>query len=314
MMKSRGAAVIGAFVLIALAIFVRGRFVGSDDGGSSDGPRADRDAGRPTVACSPEVIAVCDALADAGRIAADPPALDLPAAAQPPADVDGWITWDPAPQVANFVSSPNGTSTVWGEAEVLGSAPQRVLVDAATRADLAGACAPSTTWACLAGLAATQSIGVGDPATAEGLARLAPFASALAEDDDYNTLDAAALDDVVLSPAAGQVDAATGATRLATQPGFLSMVTGPEALLKRQAATEAGRARDLRVIEPTPSTNMVLVLAPRAGRAGDLDGLACEDLPEPAEEAVTIAGMATCTGAADPALAGFLYQVQKKVG
>ncbi|HWJ97550.1 MAG TPA: hypothetical protein VNQ33_05280, partial [Acidimicrobiales bacterium] len=208
MMKSRGAAVIGAFALIALAIFIRGLLV-SDDGGGSDGPKQSSSGGAPVVACTPELLAVCEAMAADGLIADDPPALDLPDAAAPPSDVDAWVTWNPAPQIANYVSSRSGTTSVWSTTEAFGSAPEVILADGSTATNLAADCRATTTWACLGGLAPELSIGVGDPATSEGIARLAPFAQAFAADDDPSTLDVGALDAIVRSPAEGQSDATT---------------------------------------------------------------------------------------------------------
>ena len=87
MMKSRGAPVIGAFLLIALAIFVRGLLV-DDGGGGSDGSKRSDGGDAPVVACTPELMGVCEALANEGMIADDPMELDLPDAAEPPPDCD----------------------------------------------------------------------------------------------------------------------------------------------------------------------------------------------------------------------------------
>lgn len=313
MMKSRGAAVIGAFVLIALAIVVRSLLVGDDDGGGSDGPKKSNDGTLPVVACTPELIEVCDTLAAEGRIADDPPELDLPKAAQPPSDIDAWITWNPAPQIANFVHSPTLTPRIWSTAEAFGSASEVILADGSTATSLASDCKATTTWACLGELAPELSIGVGDPATSEGIARLAPFAQAFATEDDPATLDDGALDAIVRSPAEGQSDAVAMATRLTTRVGSLSMVAGPDALMKRQTSTPAGQTRGLKVIASSPKSTMTVVLAARAGREDELADLGCKDLPKPAKSALTTVGVATCTGSTSTALAGFLYQVQKRV-
>ena len=313
MMKSRGAAVIGAFLLIALAIFVRGLLV-DDGGGGSDGSKRSDGGDAPVVACTPELMGVCEALANEGMIADDPMELDLPDAAEPPPEVDGWITWNPAPQIANYVASPTLTPRVWTTTTALASATELILTDGNTATNLAAGCDAKTTWACLGALAPALSIGVGDPATAEGIARLAPFAQAFATDDDHTTLDAQALDAIVRSPAEGQGDTAEMAQRLTTRVGSLSMVAGPDFLLTRQTVTPAGRNRKLTVIASLPESTMTVVLAARAGREDDLD-LACKDLPVLATSALSSAGAAApCTGSTDDALAGFLYQVQKKVG
>src|SRR5690606_14409845 len=132
------------------------------------------------------------------------PELDLPDAAEPDDEIDAWITWNPAPQVANFAHSQRGVPAVWGEPVPLGSAPEGVLISGTDDAALRRRCQEGLTWPCLAGSVDDLTVGVGDPASAEGLARLAPFASALAEGDDPATLDVGALDRVVRSPATGQ--------------------------------------------------------------------------------------------------------------
>ena len=305
-------AVIGAFALIALAIFIRGKLVDDDGGDGSKGSR--RDGKAPVVACTPELMSVCEALANEGRIADDPVELDLPDAAEPPAEVDGWITWNPAPQIANYVASPTLNPLVWSTTTALGSATELILADGSTATGLAADCDAKTTWACLGGLAPELSIGVGDPATAEGMARLAPFARAFATDDDPATLDTQALNAIVRSPAEGQGDAAEMAQRLTTRVGSLSMVAGPDTLLRRQTLTPAGRSRKLTVVASLPESTMTVVLAARAGREDDVD-LACKDLPALATFALNSVGAAApCTGSTDDALAGFLFQVQKKVG
>lgn len=303
-------AVIAAFVLIALAIFVRGRFA-DDGGGGSDGP-GKQDGGLPVVACTPDLIELCDALADDGQIARDPVTLDLADASAPDADVDAWITWSPAPQLANFEVQPD---KVWQEPEVLGSAASSVLIDAASAAGLPSACRSNPTWACLGQAAPALSVGVGDPATAEGIARLAPFARTFTTDDDYTLLDTDALDDLIASPPDGQSDAEEMADRLTTRPGSLSMTSGPDDLLQAQTRTPQGEQRGLRVLTPTPRARLVVVLTERVGRSGTTDGIGCDPDPSEAlEGALTALGIEPCTGTADPALAGFLFQVQKKVG
>ncbi len=308
MLKSRGMAVIGAFVLIALAILVRGLLVdGSGDGGSEPSKRPSGEA--PVVACTPELSMVCAALADAGAIASDPPELDLADASDPPEDIDGWITWNPAPQVANFDA---GQAPIWGRPISFGRATLAALMDPATQDALIAACDEVTVWACIGQApAADLTVGVGEPTTAEGLARLAPIALALTPDRDTSQIPTGDLIDLVDGPSS-QADAAT-MSRSATQAGVISIVVGPEDILGRAAQTNQGKDRKLQVAVATPDTKATVVLAPRAGREDDVD-LACQDLPDDATAALRSAGVEPCTGTVDDALAGFLYQVEKKVG
>lgn len=305
-------AVIAAFVLIALAIFVRGLLVDDDEGGATKGDKGDDGGSLPVVACTPDLASVCDALAADGKVAEEPPSLDLSGAAQPPSEVDAWITWSPAPEIANFAA---GQPKVWEEPEVLGSAREAVLIDEASARELAASCRSEPTWSCLAAAAPGLAIGVGDPATAEGIARLAPLARTFTTDDDYTALDTEALRDLIASPSAGQADAATQAGLLATRPGALAMATGANDLLAAQTRTPQGEQRGLRVLSPAPATRLVVVLAERAGRDGSADGLDCEpDPPDALAESLDALGLQPCEGDADAALAGFLFQVQRKVG
>ncbi|WP_421119319.1 hypothetical protein ACE2AJ_18455 [Aquihabitans daechungensis] len=312
MMKSRGAAVIGAFVLIALAIFVRGLLVDDDGGGGgSNGPGKDDD-GPPVVACTPELMAVCDALAAEGDISDTKAArkvrtLDLEGASAPDSKIDGWITWDPAPQIANFDA---GQNEVWAESEALGSARLAALLDPATADALTAACRRDTVWACVAEApVAGLTIGVGEPDTAEGLSRLYPLAAALTADLDAQALDANDLRDLVKGPTS-QADAETMA-RSATQPGQVSIVVGPEVVLGRIGSSAQGQNRKLRTSVAKPKTTATIVIAPRSGRdVGDLAD-ACED--DDVAEALRAAGVEPCSDDRDDVdRAGFLYLVREK--
>ncbi|MCU1369580.1 MAG: hypothetical protein JWO77_774 [Ilumatobacteraceae bacterium] len=310
MMKSRGLAVIGAFVLVALAIVIRGRLAKDDPG--SDGPKRRDGSDRPVVACAPDLAAVCDALAADGKIAKDPPDLDLPGAAAPDDAIDGWITWSPAPQIANFVADPSVTRRVWEqEVEALGGARTVVLVDGTSVDALSASCRSKPTWRCLAAADSGLAIGVGDPATAEGIARLAPLAEAFADDRDIDTIDSAGIEDLLAGPTVAQTDADEMATQLTTSPGGVSVVVGPMGLLTRFTSTAQGKQRRLTVLEPSPKATLSVVVA---GRTGHDLALTCDDLPADAEDAVTAVGVSPCSGSTDDGLAGFLFQVQKKVG
>jgi hypothetical protein len=297
-------AVIGAFALIALAIFVRGQLVDDGGGGGSKGSKGDGKA--PVVACTPDLASVCDALAADGQIATDPPTLELAEAAEPPAEVDGWITWDPAPQVANFDA---GQEAVWGTSEALGSAPLAALADSEAFSYLRSGCT-DVDWTCFATRFVGEgfSVGVGDPTTAEGLARLAPLAIALSPDLDPDGLRSEDLRRIVESTT--QDEAATMA-RAATQPALVGMVVGPKGLLDAVADTAQGKSRALGVEVLAPRTTATVVIAPRSGRdLGDV-AEAC-DVDEVAA-ALRAVGVEPCEdGRGDEDRAGFLYRVREK--
>jgi len=310
-MRERVLAVVGAVCLVAVALLVRSAIVGGDDGGGSGGGAGD---GRPTVACEPDLAEVCELLARDGVIGADPPTLSLADAAAPPDDVDAWITWDPAPALADFDAGGDG---VWAETGLLASGPLRLL---GTAPDLDVACGTEPPWTCLQEAAeAGQAIGVGDPTTAEGLARLLPVARTYATDDDPATLDAAGLRALIESPVGGQRDARRMARSLATAPGRLSLVVGPGDVLASEAQSAQGRARALLVASPSPTTRASIVAAGR--RSGQTDEIAeavCDrDTGSMTEVQAILSGVGAttfCEGElATDQLAGFLYQVREKV-
>ena len=102
-MRERLLAVVGAICLVALALVVRSAIAGGDggsDGDGQDGSKPKPSGDTPVVACSPTLVDLCDAMAEAGLIAAKPPTLAL--GAKVPEQVDGWIAWDPGPSVTGF--------------------------------------------------------------------------------------------------------------------------------------------------------------------------------------------------------------------
>lgn len=307
-MKERLLSVLGAVILIAGALALRAALAGGSDGGGNGSSKGDDGGKLPVVACTEDLAGYCDALAQAGAIAKDPPTLDLGAASTPDAAIDGWITWDPAPDIANF-DAPSGKA--WSSVQVLGSGREAVLADASPP----GSCAAKTTWRCLVADPGSAAFGLGDPQTSEGIARLAPVARTFADGDDYETLRVDELQDVVSSPPAGQTDAATQARAIVTTLGSLNLVAGPNDLLLRSARTTRGKELGLRVLSPTPANRLAVVLSTRQG--GDLGKLAkaCTAQAEVLAAQASAVGLQPCEGGrSNVDLAGFLYQVRKKVG
>lgn len=309
-MRERVLAVLGAVALVAVAVLVRSALSGDDDGGGGGGGSS---ADRPVAACTAELADVCEALADAGAIAADPPTLELADAAQPPEGVDAWITWSPAPALAGFDADPQDPSAVWPEVAALASEPLAVALVPGPASE---ACGADPTWACLAEAAAGSSglrIGVGRPSTAEGIARLSPLARALAEDDDASTLDVGALDALLEGPVNGQEAVAAGIRTLITTRGELDAVVGLERALADAAATPQGAQRGIVVATPSPEAAIAVVVAGRSEAAVERILDRCDD----ATDALAALGLTqACDDASEPddALAGFLWQVRREVG
>lgn len=299
-------AVLGALCLVAVAVLVRSALAGDDAGASSDGG----DGSTPVVACSPSLAELCDALAESGAIAADPPTLSLADASAPPDDVDAWIAWDPGPAVAGFDADATDPTSVWDGAQPVASAPLAI----AGRPDAWADCRPLT-WACLAELGADGTpTSVGAPTTDEGLARIAPLAVA-ATDADTNLLPGP-LPDLVAGPTGGQKPAVESAEALATRPGEVAIVVGPAPLLEAVASSAQGESRGLDTATPDARATATVVAA---SRTGDVDlGALCEAISDEGDEAVaealeSIGVTAGCEGdPMDETRAGFLFQVKEK--
>jgi hypothetical protein len=300
-MRERILAVVGAVVLIVAAVAVRSLLAG-DDGPASGGGGGS--AARPVVACTPDLRSVCEALVADGAITAAPGPLDLAGAAEPPAEVTGWITWDPAPGVVNF----DRPDTWLAPGVPLASAPLGVLA-----ASGPGQCPPTTTWAAcvVAGADAGLAVGIGPGTTAQGLARLEPVARALVPaQGDFTTIPTASLRRVLDSPQIAQADLVTQLNTFLTRRGALNLVVGAVPALR----TAAARQTTATVASPTPAATLTVVLATRT-RAGT-DPLPADLVldSDRAATALEALGLAAGTGsAAPPARAGELYAVLDKI-
>ena len=182
-MKERILALCAVVLLIALAVVARDALAG-DDGSGSGG---DGGGDELVAACTPDLESLCEALADAGEVAPDPLTLDRGVEAGGERAPDVWLTWDPAPQIDNEAAGQGPRP--WDAPIALGSADLGVLVQPRDREALEGAC-ETLDWTCVATEAGgAVAVGVGDPGTSEGIARLRPLAEALTTDLDDLDLD-----------------------------------------------------------------------------------------------------------------------------
>lgn len=265
-MGKRVVAIVGALALVAAALFVRHAL--SDRGNGDGGPGAGTDSGSgglPVVACTPDLADICQALADDGKVTPAAETLDLDGAVDPPQEVDAWITWDPAPGIANL---QDVNSEVWTGSTAIAQAELAILVSPAAREGLAAACKSSLRWSCIAENAGDDlPTGTGSPETAEGLARIAPLASSLHAPGDPTEVKGDLLTQVVEGPVDGQADAASMIERITTRSGALALVIGPKLVLDVAAASQQGQGQQLAVQQPSPPERIVAVLAVRSGRA-----------------------------------------------
>jgi hypothetical protein len=254
------------------------------------------------VACTPDLADVCAALADDGAIAREPITLDLDAATEPPDDLDGWITWDGAPGVADL-DAP-GT---WQEPVAVAGAPLAIARRSGPVPALPAGCAADTlTWRCVVDSALDgTAVGVGTGTTAESLVRLHPLATALVPaDGDVTDIDATDLRAVVASPADPQDLFPAQLVTLRTKLGALTWLVGP------QGALEA--ADGLVVVRPAGSAVLASVVLAATG-SGDVGNLADRLRDGAPAAALRDAGVEPGAGrlSVDP---GELYAVRDKVG
>lgn len=311
-MKQRVLAGLGAIALVAAALVLRSQLA---DDGSAGATRADGTTGTPVVACTPDLQDICDALVDADLIEGTAPfdlapqRSDGPTAAAPDASVDGWITWDPAPAIANFDAGQARAPEPWSESVLLGSAPLAILARPGGLRALSSCAAAD--WACVSG--ADLLLGTGLPTTAEGLARFGPIARAkeALSDGELTSDDVLALRDLVGRPG-GQPSAADAGNQLLIKPGAFDAVVGPRPLL--DALRRKPQGQSMRLLDVAPQTQIGVVLTPRTGT--DLGGLAGDIKGDgAAAAALTEAGVVVGGGELGPEdLAGFLFQVREKVG
>jgi hypothetical protein len=296
-------AVVGAIGLVVAALFVRSLLAGDSDGSSGSSERS-----LPVVACAPDLDHVCDALVDDGLVRAAPAALDLAGAADPDPTIDAWITWDPAPGVANL-DAPD----TWGAVTTLASAPLGVLV-----AGGPDACTTTADWACVVTLAENGlAVGTGDGTTAESLARLHAVGAALVPDEgDFTEISPIALRQVVQSPQVRQSDAADQITIFLTRRGALSAVIGPVAALQAAAA----RQPTATVTQPEPGATAQVVLAtssaPAAGGGAARPTLSAGDLLASEAARAALESLGLEPGLGEPAAAttaGEVYSLREKL-
>lgn len=273
-------------------------------------------AGLPKVACSTDLQLLCDQLAAAGTIADATPTLEPAAAADPAqaAKVDGWITWAPTPDLAD-ISLQASSDTPWTTAATALRASAGASITTAGAAALAtGGCSSTAiSLRCIEPLAGSGavSVGVGDPASAEGIVRFGLLAGPTVE-AQLNGPDGIVSHDPLERIAVGQGSgsSASAGQQVVAQdrPGLgQDVVIGPLAVLRANAATAQARAQHLQVAT-IPGATLTIVLAER-GRS--LPAVADALAGSATAKARRRLGLAKATAHADPTGGGTLFQIQK---
>lgn len=283
-------AVLVAVWMIGLSLYIRSRL--DDDGGGASS------SGQLKIACIQELADACDALRSSGvDVIVEAPAATVTrlVAAQP--DIDGWVTLDPWPGIAD-AKSGRTTPTV-----AVASSPLQIAVVGERANALAAACGGTVGWRCLidhvnqpwselGGRAEWGSLRVGLPSTssATGLLLYGNAVAGYFGRTDYGTND---FDAEFQAWNAGlrSTFADSTFTRFVQQyPAAFTAVGAVGA----EVATGLG-TRPARVIEPSPAGRAVVVvaalrerdakdLAKRRALTDALQRLRWTDAPVPTEQ------------------------------
>ena len=261
--------------MIGGALFLQSRRDG-DNGGS--GPKRSKQSSGDTVtvACAPELMGVCGALASKGvKVFKDPVDLDNAVSAAP--TIDAWLTYGPAPGMVNA----GANNKVFGNGEVVASGRLAVVTSIERAAALEKDCKVSAiTWKCLVqsagvdwnridpALPGTVKIGVGNLSSALGTILVGPLALATADGPDPGI-------DEIDTKATGQVLSSVDQKPVEDELsdivtiglGAFSAVAAPEGAATRSAATTRGQGLGLQAFYPAPVATCSVVLSPPSGRA-----------------------------------------------
>ena len=306
-MRQRIMAIVGAVGLVVVALVVRSMVTGGD------GTQGNSSA-KPVVACTRDLMPVCQALADDGKIAANPPTLELAdAATARVADrsLDGWITWDPAPGIANLDAEAAGSIRPWATSVPIGSSPLGIAALTGVTPTLPNGCSFSPAdWDCYARAAIDEQtpMGVGTGTTAESLARLYPLARSLVPPGgDFRDIESADLKAIIDSTNIAQANFPTQARTLVTQRGALDVLVGPSAGLNA--------IKGARIALPKRPADMFDATVVIVGHAdGDLDGIGSVIDSGSTAQALRDSGVVPGTGRLAPKTrSGELYAVRDKV-
>ena len=268
----RALAVVGALVMIVVAVVIRARI--DDNGGSS----STTPSGPTTIVCVRELESVCTALSRPNvTTRVEDASVTARALAHGDTTITGWVTLDPWPAIVNQLAQRQVTGTPARLAKT-----DLVIAMVQERADrLAPTCGGTVGWKCLGDAIGKQWTDVGgDPqwgavkvgippvTSAEGLLLLGNAASGFFASTTFATND---FDDAFLVWKANVTRQPGSFTPFIQQfPAAFSAV----GTTRLEVATQSG-SRPVATIVPAPAATAFAVLAPVAnGRVGGFEGSA----------------------------------------
>ncbi|HEY5886542.1 MAG TPA: hypothetical protein VIT24_02390 [Acidimicrobiales bacterium] len=273
-------AVLGAVLMVTLALLVRSLIDGDEDGGQASGEGGNGDV--PTLVCAEELADVCERLERDGAadVTIEPvgETVDRLGAVDAELDADGWLTLDPFPQQVDERREFATGSALFGDSVATDRSSGLALVAFADRAAALEADCPDVDWACLGDAAGEpwadhggeSSWGEVKPGydapdtSATGLLVLAQAMAAHLDDPGFAGQD---IDDRWLGDLEDAVPTRTAGTALLKLVQQGRAAFGAVGALGIEAEAVAGTAQgeDLTIFYPAPMFRASVVLAPRRG-------------------------------------------------
>lgn len=261
-------AVAASVVMVCVAIVIRSGIDSSESGTKES-------SGPITIACVTELEAQCTALSNV-TVRVEDAAITAKAIAAGTANIDGWITFDPWPEMTNQLAQEQVT----GDSERIAASPL-VIAMVQERADaFAPTCGGPVNWRCLGDAIGKQWTEVGGQSvwgtvkagvplisSASGLLLLGNAASGYFGRTDFATND---FDDgFIVWRSKVTTTSASFADFILKFPAAFSAVGATKVEIINGSGT-----RPVETITPTPAASAVVVLAPVRG--GRLSGLASD--------------------------------------
>ncbi|HEY8060541.1 MAG TPA: hypothetical protein VID94_17375 [Acidimicrobiales bacterium] len=273
-------AVLGAVLMVALALLVRSLIDGDDDGSQASGEGGNGDV--PTLLCAEELADVCESIErdGAAEVTIEPvgETVDRLGAVDAELDADGWLTLDPFPQQVDERREFATGSALFGDSMATDRSSGLALVAFADRAAALEADCSEVDWACLGDAAGEpwadhggeSSWGQVKPGydapdtSATGLLVLAQAMAAHLDDPGFAGQD---IDDRWLGDLEDAVPTRTAGTALLKLVQQGRAAFGAVGALGIEAEAVAGTAQgeDLTIFYPAPMFRASVVLAPRRG-------------------------------------------------
>ena len=282
-------AVLGAVLMVAVALLVRSAIDSGDDGGSGGG-----DDATPQLLCAEELAQVCQTLADDGLadVTIEPVGTTVDRLGEVDADLDAdaWLTLDPFPQQVNDRRQLATGNPLFADPLASGFSTGLALVAQDDRGAALEADCAAVGWACVGDAAGEPWADHGGETTwgpvkpgydapdtsATGLLVIAQAMADHLEDPGFagQDIDARWLGD--LEDAVPTRTAGSSLLKLAQQGGAAFGAVGALGA-EAEAVARTAQGEDLTIFYPDPMFRASAVLAP--GRGGDEDLLdALDDL------------------------------------